>query len=61
MSLLTEIKLKLKDGTHNTTINVRLSESVTVLMCVTYAIKPCGINLALAIFLLQTIRTLVSN
>ena len=42
ISLLAEMRLKVKEGTHNTSINVRFSKSVTVPMCVTEAIEPLG-------------------
>jgi hypothetical protein len=42
MSLLAEIRLKVKDGTHKTSVNVRSSESLTVPMCITDAIDPLG-------------------
>jgi hypothetical protein len=42
MSLLAEIKLKLKEGTHKTSVSIRLSEILTVPMCVTVAIAPLG-------------------
>jgi hypothetical protein len=41
-SLLAEIRLKLKEGTHKTSVNVRLSESLMVPMCVTDALAPLG-------------------
>ena len=34
--------MKLKEGTYKTPINVRLSESLTVPMCVTDALAPLG-------------------
>jgi hypothetical protein len=40
MSLLGEIKLKLKEGTHRTPFSVRLSKILTLPMCVTEAIAP---------------------
>jgi hypothetical protein len=42
MSLVAEIKLKVKEGTHKTPVKVRVSEIVTVPMCVTLAIEPFG-------------------
>jgi hypothetical protein len=36
------MRLKVKEGTHNTSVNVRFFESVTVPMCVTEAIEPLG-------------------
>ena len=40
MSLVAEIRLKLKEGTHKTPVKVRVFEIVTVPMCVTLAIEP---------------------
>ena len=40
--MLAEIRLKLKEGTHKTSVNVRLSESLMVPMCVTDALAPLG-------------------
>ena len=40
--MLAEIRLKLKKGTHKTSVNVRLSESLMVPMCVTDALAPFG-------------------
>jgi hypothetical protein len=42
MSLVAEIKLKVKEGTHKTPVKVRVSEIVIVPMCVTLAIEPFG-------------------
>jgi hypothetical protein len=42
ISLLVEIKLKVKDRTHKTSVNVRSSESLTVPMCMIEAIDPLG-------------------
>ena len=42
ISLLAEMRLKVKEGTHNTPLNVRFSKSVTIPMCVTIAIEPLG-------------------
>ena len=42
MSLVAEIRLKVKEGTHKTPIKVRVSEIEAVPMCVTLAIKPFG-------------------
>ena len=36
------MRLKVKEGTHNTPVNVRFSESVIVPMRVTEAIEPLG-------------------
>ena len=36
------MRLKVKEGTHNTQVNVRFSEGVTVPMCVITAIEPLG-------------------
>ena len=40
--LLPEMRLKVKERTHKTSVNVRLSESLTVPMCVTAAMEPLG-------------------
>ena len=40
MSLVAEIKMKVKEGTHKTPVKVRVLEIVTVPMCVTFAIEP---------------------
>ena len=42
VSLLTEIKLKENDGTHNTSTNVRDSKILTVPICVTRIDSPLG-------------------
>jgi hypothetical protein len=42
MSLLTDIKLKVKDGTHKTLVSVRLFEILMVPMWVTEATTPFG-------------------
>ena len=42
MSLLAEIRLKLKEGMHKTPISVRVFDIVIVPMCVTEAIEPLG-------------------
>ena len=42
VSLLTEIKLKENDGTHNTSASMRDSEILIVPMCVTRADSPLG-------------------
>jgi hypothetical protein len=42
MSLVAEIRLKVKEGTHKTPIKLRVSEIVTVPICVTLAIEPFG-------------------
>jgi hypothetical protein len=42
MSLVAEIRLKVKEGTHKTSIKLRVSEIVTVPICVTLAIEPFG-------------------
>jgi hypothetical protein len=42
MSLLAEIRLKVREGTHKTPVNVRVFEIVIVSMCVTDAIKLLG-------------------
>jgi hypothetical protein len=42
MNLVAEIRLKVKEGTHKTSVKVRVSEIVTVPMCVTLAIEPFG-------------------
>ena len=42
MSLVAKIRLKKKEGIHKTLVKVRVSEIVTVPMCVTLAIKPFG-------------------
>ena len=42
MSLVVEIRLKMKEGTHKTSIKVRVFEIVIVLMCVTLAIEQFG-------------------
>jgi hypothetical protein len=42
ISLLAEMRLKVKEGTHKTSVNVRLSESLIVPMCVTAAMEPLG-------------------
>jgi hypothetical protein len=40
MSLVAEIRLKAKEGTHKTLVKVRVSKIVIVPMCVTLAIEP---------------------
>jgi hypothetical protein len=42
MGLLAEMRLKVKEGTHKTSVNVRFSESLIVPMCVTAAMEPFG-------------------
>jgi hypothetical protein len=42
MSLLAEIRLKVKEGTHKTPVKVRVYDIVTVPMCVTEAIEALG-------------------
>ena len=42
MSLLVEIRLKVKEGTHKTLVKIRVSDIVTIPMCVTEAIEPLG-------------------
>ena len=41
-SLLTEIRLKWNEGTHNTSVKMREDESLIVPMCVTGTILPLG-------------------
>jgi hypothetical protein len=40
--LLAEMRLKVKEGTHKTSVNVRLAEMTTVPVCVTGTTKPFG-------------------
>ena len=42
INLLAEIRMKVKEETHNIPVNVRFSKSVTIPMCVTKAIEPLG-------------------
>ena len=42
VSWLTEMRLKLKDGTHNTSVSVSVEEICTVPMCVTTTFSPFG-------------------
>jgi hypothetical protein len=42
MSLLVEIRLKVNDGTHSTSVNVRFSKIKIVPMCVTRTTEPLG-------------------
>ena len=42
VSLLTDIKLKLKEGTHKTPVRISVEETCTVPTCVTKASSPFG-------------------
>ena len=42
VSLLTEIKLNVKEGTHKTSVKIKVEEICTVPMCVTKACSPLG-------------------
>ena len=42
VSLLTEIKLNVKEGTHRTSVKIKLEEMCTVPTCVTKAYSPLG-------------------
>ena len=42
VSLLTEIKLNVKEGTHKTSVKIKVEEICTMPMCVTKACSPLG-------------------
>ena len=42
LSLLVEMRLKVKEGTHKILVNVRFSEILIVPMCATAAMEPLG-------------------